>query len=87
MPATHNVVLLGATGSIGESTLRIIRKHKDRLKLVGISGHRQAPKLSAIAHEFAVKNVPLGAGDDLSGNLPAGPLFFGLKWSYQNLRP
>ena len=36
MPATHNVVLLGATGSIGESTLRIIRKHKDRLKLVGI---------------------------------------------------
>jgi 1-deoxy-D-xylulose-5-phosphate reductoisomerase len=47
-------VLLGATGSIGESTLRVLRKHPDKLQLVGISAKQQADKLSEIAHEFSV---------------------------------
>jgi 1-deoxy-D-xylulose-5-phosphate reductoisomerase len=47
-------VLLGATGSIGESTLRVLRKHPDKLELVGISARQQADKLAEIAHEFSV---------------------------------
>jgi 1-deoxy-D-xylulose-5-phosphate reductoisomerase len=47
-------VLLGATGSIGESTLRVLRKHPDKLELVGISARQQADKLAEIAHEFPV---------------------------------
>jgi len=47
-------VLLGATGSIGENTLRVLRKHPDKLELVGISARQQAGKLAEIAHEFSV---------------------------------
>jgi len=47
-------VLLGATGSIGENTLRVLRKHPDKLQLVGISARQQAGKLAEIAHEFSV---------------------------------
>ena len=71
MGSARNVVLLGATGSIGESTLRVIRKHKDRLKLIGISAHQQGEKLCQIAHEFGVKNVHLGHEQDIREDLPA----------------
>ena len=71
MGPARNVVLLGATGSIGESTLRVIRKHQDRLKLIGISAHQQEEKLCQIAHEFGVKNVHLGHEQDIREDLPA----------------
>ena len=71
MGPARNVVLLGATGSIGESTLRVIRKHQDRLKLIGISAHQQGEKLCQIAHEFGVKNVHLGHEQDIREDLPA----------------
>ena len=71
MGSARNVVLLGATGSIGESTLRVIRKHKDRLQLIGISAHQQGEKLSQIAQEFGVKNVHLGHEQDIREDLPA----------------
>jgi len=71
MGPTRNVVLLGATGSIGESTLRVIRKHQDRLKLIGISAHQKGEKLCQIAHEFAVKNVHLGHEKDIRQDLHA----------------
>ena len=71
MGPARNVVLLGATGSIGESTLRVIRKHHDRLKLIGISAHQQGEKLCQIAHEFGVKNVHLGHEQDIREDLPA----------------
>ena len=71
MGPARNVVLLGATGSIGESTLRVIRKHQDRLQLTGISAHQQGEKLCQIAHEFGVKNVHLGHEQDVREDLPA----------------
>ena len=55
MKLPKKLVLLGATGSIGESTLRVIRKHPDKIELIGISAHLQSKKLVAIAKEF---NVP-----------------------------
>ncbi|MBK1876771.1 1-deoxy-D-xylulose-5-phosphate reductoisomerase [Pelagicoccus mobilis] len=54
-----NIVLLGATGSIGESTLKVIRKHSDRLNLVGIAANRNHAKLAQIAREFQVPHVGL----------------------------
>jgi len=54
-----NIVLLGATGSIGESTLKVIRKHRDRLKLDGIAANRNIEKLAQIAHEFDVPHIGL----------------------------
>jgi len=51
------VVLLGATGSIGESTLRVIAAHPDKLELVGIAARANWEKLAAIAKKFGVRNV------------------------------
>jgi 1-deoxy-D-xylulose-5-phosphate reductoisomerase len=53
------VVLLGATGSIGESTLRVIAAHGDRLELVGIAAQRNGGRLAEIARKFGVKHVGL----------------------------
>ena len=55
------LVLLGATGSIGESTLKVIRKHPDKIQLVGISANQQAEKLSKIAEEFKVPHACLSS--------------------------
>ncbi|MGJ3244057.1 MAG: 1-deoxy-D-xylulose-5-phosphate reductoisomerase [Opitutales bacterium] len=57
------IVLLGATGSIGGSTLKVLRYHPTRFELVGISAHRNADGLAAIAHEFQVPQVALTDGN------------------------
>jgi 1-deoxy-D-xylulose-5-phosphate reductoisomerase len=54
------VVLLGATGSIGESTLRVLRAHPDKLELVGVAAHRDAEKFFQICREFGVRHAALG---------------------------
>jgi 1-deoxy-D-xylulose-5-phosphate reductoisomerase len=51
------VVLLGATGSIGENTLRVVAAHRDRLELTGIAARANWQKLAAIAREFKVREV------------------------------
>src|SRR4051812_45204587 len=61
-PARKRVVLLGATGSIGENTLRVIAAHRDKLELVGIAARNNWEKLAAIARQFEVRNV--GVFDD-----------------------
>ena len=53
------VVLLGATGSIGESTLRVIAAHADKLELVGIAARANWEKTAAIARQFNVRQVGL----------------------------
>lgn len=46
------VNVLGATGSIGESTLSIIRAHPDLFKVGVVTAHQNVDKLSEIAKEF-----------------------------------
>jgi len=60
--ARKRVVLLGATGSIGASTLRVLAAHPDRLELVAIAARSNWEKLAAIAQEFGVPHV--GIFDD-----------------------
>ena len=57
---THKkVVLLGATGSIGGSTLRVLRAHPDRLQLVGVAAQSRHNELAAICREFDVPHAVL----------------------------
>ncbi|HEY3754574.1 MAG TPA: 1-deoxy-D-xylulose-5-phosphate reductoisomerase [Opitutaceae bacterium] len=51
------VVLLGATGSIGENTLKVLAAHRDQLRLVGIAARSNADKLAAIAREHSVSHI------------------------------
>lgn len=60
MPAAQkNIVLLGATGSIGTNTLRVLRAHKDRLKLIGVAANSNHVELAAICREFEVPHAVL----------------------------
>ncbi len=75
--ARRRVVLLGATGSIGGSALRVIARHRDRLELVGIAAGSNWRRLSEIAREHAVRSVALcdpaaAAEATASGHFPAG---------------
>ena len=51
-----NIILLGATGSIGKSTLKLIRKKKEKFNLIGISAYEKTEELKLISEEFDVKN-------------------------------
>ncbi len=58
---------MGATGSIGGSTLRALRKHPDRLQLVGVAARSSGGELAAIVREFNVPHACLSdprAADD-----------------------
>ncbi|MFI5336761.1 MAG: 1-deoxy-D-xylulose-5-phosphate reductoisomerase [Opitutales bacterium] len=85
MPASipkRRIVLLGATGSIGKNTLRVIAAHRDRLELVGIAAHGNHARLAGIAREFGVRHVALHDDAALdaaraSGAFPAGTVFLG----------
>ena len=59
-----DIILLGATGSIGSSTLRLLRQHKDIFNLIGVSAHNNAKLLSKIVNEFNVPNVVLSSQDN-----------------------
>ncbi len=53
------ISLLGATGSIGDSTLKVLRNNPDKLKLVGIAGCKRWKELAAIAREFDVRHIAI----------------------------
>ncbi len=73
----QTITLLGATGSIGESTLDIIGRHPDKYAVFALTGNQQIEKLAAqcLRHnaEYAVVNDALSASklESLLANLKA----------------
>jgi 1-deoxy-D-xylulose-5-phosphate reductoisomerase len=53
------VVVLGATGSIGESALRVAHDIPERMEIVGLAANRNAQKLAAQANKVRPKAVCL----------------------------
>ena len=53
------VVILGATGSIGESALKVARDIPDRMEIVGLAANSNAVKLAAAANETRAQSVCL----------------------------
>ena len=51
------IIILGATGSIGKSTLHIVKKFKDRFEIVGVSAHQNEESMREICAQFEPKNV------------------------------
>ena len=71
------IALLGATGSIGENTLRVIAAHPGELELVAVAAHGRYAELARIAHAHpTVRHVALfteaGHAALREGGLPAG---------------
>ncbi|MDH0094629.1 1-deoxy-D-xylulose-5-phosphate reductoisomerase [Achromobacter mucicolens] len=60
MTAFQRVVVLGSTGSIGESTLDVIARHPERMAVYALSAHSRMQRLAeqALASRAAVVVVP-----------------------------
>lgn len=77
----RNIVLLGATGSIGENTLKVLDGHRDKARLVGIAARSRWRELAAIARKYDVRRVAVfeesaAREAEKSGEFPAGTRFF-----------
>jgi len=53
----RSVVLLGSTGSIGTSTLKVIERHKESFTVLGLAGARNIELLARQASKFRPKYV------------------------------
>ncbi len=56
-PRKRRVVLLGSTGSIGTSALKVARELPDRIEIVALAAHGNIEKLAAQARETGVRHV------------------------------
>lgn len=60
-----HIAVLGATGSIGASTLDVVRRHPDRFRVTALTAHRSVAALAELCAEFrpqlAVVADPAGA--------------------------
>ena len=52
-----NIILLGATGSIGDSCLNVIRQNKEDFRLLGIGLDSNLDKAHKIAKEFRPEHI------------------------------
>ena len=66
------VVVLGATGSVGRSTLEVVRRHPGRFRIVGLAARRAVAELEALAAETDVRRVAVA---DPDGPSPGGPIW------------
>lgn len=57
---TRTISLLGATGSIGDSTLDLIRSDREQWKIVALSANCSAEKLARLAIEFDAEIAVVG---------------------------
>ena len=53
----RSLTILGATGSIGKSTLDLVRERPDRFKINGLTAHTNFESLARLALEFRPDNV------------------------------
>ena len=53
------VVVLGATGSIGESALKVARDIPERMEIVGMAANSNAEKLAVAANQIRPESVCL----------------------------
>ena len=56
----QGLTVLGATGSIGQSTLDVVRRHPERYRVVALTAHRQVERLVADCLEFKPQLAVVG---------------------------
>ena len=71
------IVILGCTGSIGEQTLDVVRRHPDKLQVVGLACGRRVEAMLAAAADFGVavcatNSEEAAAGARAAGAVPGG---------------
>lgn len=58
------LTVLGATGSIGVSTLDVVARHPDRFEVVALTGHRRVDILAEQCRRFSPRYAVVGSAED-----------------------
>ena len=76
MVMTQRIAVLGATGSIGDSTLAILAAQPQNYEVYALSGYHRLDKLLALCQQFLPKrvSVPTAVVDDFAQRLSAAGL-------------
>ena len=76
MVMTQRIAVLGATGSIGDSTLAILAAQPQNYEVYALSGYHRLDKLFALCQQFLPKrvSVPTSAVNDFAQRLSAAGL-------------
>jgi 1-deoxy-D-xylulose-5-phosphate reductoisomerase len=59
-PAQRSVTLLGATGSIGTSTVDLLKRERQRFRVEAVSANRNAAALAALARDIGARFAAVG---------------------------
>jgi len=59
-PETRGVSILGATGSIGSTTLEVVDRYPDRFRVVALAAGRASDRLHALCERYRPELVALG---------------------------
>ena len=73
------VILLGSSGSIGESTCKVARALPEKMKLVGLAVAKSTDRVLEQAKEFGVKALAVSdpqAAEKVKSRLPQGTQFY-----------
>ena len=71
-PSRKRVVILGSTGSIGTSALKVAGDIPERMEVIGLAAHRSVDAIAAQVRETGVQHVCLS--DEASAEQLAGLL-------------
>ena len=58
--AERSVTLLGATGSIGASTIDLLKRERERYRVEAVTANRSAVALAALARELGARFAAIG---------------------------
>jgi 1-deoxy-D-xylulose-5-phosphate reductoisomerase len=59
-PAERTVTILGATGSIGASTIDLLKRERERFRVEAVSANKNAAALAALARELGAPFAAIG---------------------------
>jgi 1-deoxy-D-xylulose-5-phosphate reductoisomerase len=62
-PTFQSISLLGATGSIGKSTIDLLRRDPGRYRIEAVSAHRNAAELAKLARDLNARFAAIGNPD------------------------
>jgi len=77
-PAERTVTLLGATGSIGASTIDLLKRERKRFRVEAVSANKNAAALAAAARELDARFAAIG-DPDAYGDLKSALSGTGIK--------
>ena len=63
-PEVRGVSILGATGSIGSTTLEVVDRHPERLRVVALAAGRSSERLFALCERYRPALVAVGGEDE-----------------------